>query len=176
MIANERRPVYLWHGWFEHLPQEEIHQRLMLVNMNKNWRDSVWFARKTTDCSPTLPFGRRSKVGKLWPNGICFQPPLPFPSKVTPCQVRNDQSVFLWVNLSSDLDPRSHEFVTTTETQQQKMDFSFDNPRIQFACFGLVLKRWQACIRFLRVPTVCIWENCTAKPSGLLFLRCNKRA
>ena len=120
MIANERRPVYLWHGWFEHLPQKEIHQRLMLANVNKNWRDSLWFARKTTDCSPTLPFGRRSKFGKLWPNGICFQPPLPFPSKVTPCQVRNDQSVFLWVNLSSDLDPRSREFVTTTETQNQK--------------------------------------------------------
>lgn len=49
-------------------------------------------------------------------------------------------------------DPRSHEFVTTTEKKIPKMDFSLDNPSLQFACFNVVLKRWQVVFVFEEFP------------------------
>lgn len=134
----------------------------MLVNMNKNCRDGLCYTQKMMDCSPTVPSCRPSTFGKLWPNKICFQPPLPFLEGYPLSSPKRSGCV----SLSSDFKPRSHEFVTTTETKKiKKMDFSFDNPSIQFECFGLVLKRWQACIGFWRVPTVYMRKlYCKASP------------
>lgn len=153
MITNKRRPVHLWHGWFEYISQLES---LLAFNACKyvqeltRWSMLCTKKRWIVDL-PSLPVGHLLSENcdktRFVPNLLSLS------WKATTCQVRNVQGAFLWTN------PRSDFWSKITRIRYYhrkkkipKMDFSLDNPSLQFACFNVVLKRWQVVFVFEEFP------------------------
>lgn len=175
MITNKRRPVHLWHGWFEYISQLES---LLAFNACKyvqeltRWSMLCTKKRWIVDL-PSLPVGHLLSENcdktRFVPNLFSLS------WKATTCQVRNVQGAFLWTNPRSDFWSKITRICYYHRKKNSENGFFPWQPEFAVCVFQCSFEKVASCICFWRVPTVGMQEDCTSKPSGLLFLRCGKR-